>query len=763
MIIELYRELFNNIFLSKEIFKHVHQIQMDQFHHSFKYNEIVDVAWMLKNGHVKLLLDKINNNKRNQQQQLLYVSSNLFSTLSPYIDIETFVYLFEKNKYKQLVSYFSSSERKMDKSQLEKIKYMYENGYGKEIDVKDFDILDTDISVFEYLVEKKRFQPMDPLVLLEKIVLDFQFDHFKSMEKTRQLVNDIIDVIFKHIPSVPISIENAKHVINTLIDNPTRDGIKKLIKSSFRGPVESNPIYKRVCEKTLNQQESFKRQLAQQNYSPGLQSFDSLFNKKAAKYWRSWAEKGEDEFFCLWEKYQSRIRVEYGHIRFHTTQKNFDGHYDWDQSFLYRREDDIAQCIEKVALVSGSLKIIDFINRKGCSLPHLSLDSIYYPRFYKKVMQKSLTQQDLDLIENMIGTEETKLTTRFETLSKIEILSACCTIGHVEHFKYFFTRFQGSMDDSDISQLFGLALSSKCSKIVKILESHGYKIIDKRQRFMNKFSIYSGQHVSSLIKYVAQYIEATAQDQKEHVCLELLKSALEHNDNIGVKFLFNHHYYPSMLDDTMIDTYSKIGNMAIIDHIKNNSSKIPVATVNKFFVDLFIVSTNARNNLTLVSYLNDNDCLKTLDQETKSKQLELMRPLFSTSNHVDARYGHVSMMHLIDSKNYVSIEPFIQALKEHPHQAVVIEYIYCNQNKFQEPVSFQPLFDTMIKENKDLNKYIKMLGLLISRYGCKLNDTHFQHLAKYDDGLSLFGVVPNTNIHSKSNITENRPLKKQKQ
>ncbi|KAF2078122.1 hypothetical protein CYY_000593 [Polysphondylium violaceum] len=53
----LYRSIFRNVYLSKQIFTHVSVIQQDD--NSLKYDDIIEVEWMAKYGHIGLLSDKL--------------------------------------------------------------------------------------------------------------------------------------------------------------------------------------------------------------------------------------------------------------------------------------------------------------------------------------------------------------------------------------------------------------------------------------------------------------------------------------------------------------------------------------------------------------------------------------------------------------------------------------------------------------------------------------------------------------------------------
>ncbi|KAF2068555.1 hypothetical protein CYY_010121 [Polysphondylium violaceum] len=100
------------------------------------------------------------------------------------------------------------------------------------------------------------------------------------------------------------------------------------------------------------------------------------------------------------------------------------------------------------------------------------------------------------------------------------------------------------------------------------------------------------------------------------------------------------------------------------------------------------------------------------------------------------------------------------------------EYIYRNQHKFQTKPSFQSIFDHIVinlnqgyyrQESED------KFEALVQRYGCVLNDSHYKYLVKHTDGLTLFGIVPDSLFVSKDyhpppiqGSTTGRPSKKQK-
>ncbi|KAF2070335.1 hypothetical protein CYY_008352 [Polysphondylium violaceum] len=126
MIIKRYREVFSNRYLTTYIFNKVREIQRDRYPQ--KYNDIVDVGWMLKYGHVGLAKEKIKN------KEYTYVEpQDLFSIVAN-TDTQIFVYMFEKYKYYAL-RYCGLTKLKEIIGQLKNqqvILYLFENGYARE-------------------------------------------------------------------------------------------------------------------------------------------------------------------------------------------------------------------------------------------------------------------------------------------------------------------------------------------------------------------------------------------------------------------------------------------------------------------------------------------------------------------------------------------------------------------------------------------------------------------------------------------------------
>ncbi|KAF2070211.1 hypothetical protein CYY_008472 [Polysphondylium violaceum] len=87
---EFYQQVFHNLFLSTKIFHQVREIQRDR--NGLRYDDIVDVGWMISYGHVGLAKEKINN----RDIQVFVDMEDLFGVVADSDDTEMFISLFER-------------------------------------------------------------------------------------------------------------------------------------------------------------------------------------------------------------------------------------------------------------------------------------------------------------------------------------------------------------------------------------------------------------------------------------------------------------------------------------------------------------------------------------------------------------------------------------------------------------------------------------------------------------------------------------------
>ncbi|KAF2068521.1 hypothetical protein CYY_010152, partial [Polysphondylium violaceum] len=193
MIIDIYRSVFSNVYLATKIYNTVHQIQIDRF--PLKYDDIVDVGWMLKYGHVGLVREKI---KRNEY---LYVKPKHLFSIVANTDTQMFISLFEKNKYYALKYYHTGSgfERVFEKLvNVDVVKYLFQNGYARDLSNLDHHIRLLDIKVLSWLLENQWLKPT-PLFLIssKRDALTYHFTSTKDTNYTKEFV----DLVAQYTPS----------------------------------------------------------------------------------------------------------------------------------------------------------------------------------------------------------------------------------------------------------------------------------------------------------------------------------------------------------------------------------------------------------------------------------------------------------------------------------------------------------------------------------------------------------------------------------
>ncbi|KAF2068400.1 hypothetical protein CYY_010274 [Polysphondylium violaceum] len=219
MYISLYRSVFSNVYLSNKIFATVHQIQ--RYHNSLGYDDIVDIGWMYSHKHIGLLKEKINRNIQLhvRDQSILAEIANTHPDL--------FIQLIESDRYSSLM-YPSCTKLK----NVEVLKCVIDKGYGTETNIMDFEQLyDMDKHVLEYQLEKSWCRPTFRSLLLFNYnnLGRYYYDPTKAQETKEK-----IQLIIKYLES-PISLEDSQKIINHLFQYPTPlviDSIEPLLHMS---------------------------------------------------------------------------------------------------------------------------------------------------------------------------------------------------------------------------------------------------------------------------------------------------------------------------------------------------------------------------------------------------------------------------------------------------------------------------------------------------------------------------------------------------
>ncbi|KAF2077072.1 hypothetical protein CYY_001639 [Polysphondylium violaceum] len=130
---QLYRSIFSNVYIAKQIFTQVSVIQ--QYDNSLKYDDIIQVEWMNKYGHIGLLSDKLH-----RGAALFHEKSRDFSVFKALVekDFDAFKIFYQRfYKYNTFIqednNYYSSFEQVVNTGHLEAVKWMCENGYSHQV------------------------------------------------------------------------------------------------------------------------------------------------------------------------------------------------------------------------------------------------------------------------------------------------------------------------------------------------------------------------------------------------------------------------------------------------------------------------------------------------------------------------------------------------------------------------------------------------------------------------------------------------------
>ncbi|KAF2072151.1 hypothetical protein CYY_006527 [Polysphondylium violaceum] len=669
---DLYQSVFGNIFLSTKVYDHVHQSHADKY--PLRYDDIVDVGWMIKYGHVGLLREKIKNNSH------LYVKpKDLFSIVAKK-DTQIFIYLFERYKYYALSSYDVLMKWMLQTMvNNDVIKYLFQNGYAREIDDETVSLLDSDLVA--WLLEFGHIEPSQQVV--NELALN------RRAKETRE--------------------RQEKSALNNAL-------LLDINKPTFKVPLDT-------------------------------------------EIWLSWQDQGEEMFFKMWDSLSSRIRVTddliYFHISRDLTDEEDDDDLEYDANVL-----NIAQHILEAACKIGSVKVIEFIVKKGYFLEVDSMISEHSHDFFKKLINKTLSRDEYKIIEKLTSVhikkrdqdqddyqdedeDEDDYDYQFEGfIDKFEFLQACCQYGDAEKFNYFYTRFKIYLDlEYDGAQLFRDCLESGNNHMIRVLYSHNLFFHPQdKEVFLSLISQFS-------LGYLLEDVERTiAKDNS--VYPTLLCRAIQCNDLFGVKYIFSKHKFDS-LDFKIILQISSCQNLAIIDYINKNKSLCftgqGLANKDDLFhgISLPRLSKLCTSNLPLAEYLIRENCYDI--SKLTPKQLPFVQLFFGNDHTITKLYGFRQMVYLFDHNNYSSIDPFINLLvSDSENWLKYFEYIYRNQHKFQSKPSFQSILDHIVanlNEQQNSRNQVQesknQVDALLHKYGCVLNDGQHEHLVQHNNQSSL--------------------------
>ncbi|KAF2070214.1 hypothetical protein CYY_008474 [Polysphondylium violaceum] len=360
--------------------------------------------------------------------------------------------------------------------------------------------------------------------------------------------------------------------------------------------------------------------------------------------------------------------------------------------------------------------------------------------FFKNLLKKTLSHEEITIVVQ-------KLCLQINWIH--EVLLYCCLFGSGDNFNALYPLLSKHLLlQRDVPPLLNACVESLEYHMISVLHGHGLMFSDYREHFLELCENYPFTH---LLDDVSRVI-ANASNEKDRtvVCAFFLSSAIKHNDLVGTKYIFSQHKFDS-LENKDLKELSSLKNLAIIDFINKNRSECFTfeALNNNYIQTLFnkIIDIEIRQNqpinVPLVEYLIQENCIDI-------KSFKDIQAFFDHNNGIQETYTFYQIVYLIDHNNYSSMDSFIDILIDTVDWYKYLEYIYKNQDKFQTKPSFQTIFDHLIIDltSKNLQQSKDKLETLVHRYKCVLNDSHYQYLVKHTDGLTLFGIVPDSKFVS---------------
>ncbi|KAF2068554.1 hypothetical protein CYY_010120 [Polysphondylium violaceum] len=789
MIIDSYRSVFGNVYLATKIYNSIHQIQIDRY--PLKYDDIIDVGWMLKYGHVGLAREKI---KRNEY---LYVKPKHLFSIVANTDTQMFISLFEKNKYYALGYYDTAFESMFQNLvNVDVVKYLFQNGYARDLSNLDHLRL-LDIKVLSWLLENQWLKPT-PLFLIssKRDGLTYIFTSTRDTDYTKEFV----DLVAQYTPS-PIQHAEIEVIMRYTLNYSKGEPCPFIFDSlsllfvkdpDIRFQIErgKGPYlnYQQACQEIKQRRE--KREISEIKNSNTITSCSELllamkdpaFESDMAvvfKIWISLLSQGEQVFYDMWNALASRLIITRHNIYFYQSRDITD---DDDEDDLIQNKNtiDISKLILDAICKIGSLKVVKFVTDQGHS-PKISYSpSASRYLFFKQIMDKTLSLEECHIIDKLCNASGQDDKYKFQhihskVLQRNQMLSKCCRHGNAANFESLYLLFQKSkLFDHLVPGLYEICMESEQYHMIPVLERHGLFLLDHHELS----DLCSEYPFTRLLNSVDRMIAATT--EKEVLLrfyTRLLISAIKHNDLIAVKHIFTKHKFESLSDDLKRE-FSSLQNIAILDYINKNrwhcftKETLINNYVHSCFIEIpCIIRSPSPINIPLVEYLIKEKCINF--EEIKSKHYYL-EPFFGDDINciLEEKICFEGFVYLIDHNNYFSIDPFMNLLTNNSFDYKYFEYIYRNQHKFQTKPSFQSIFDHIVINNLNLENIQKSkdkLEALVQRYGCVLNDSHYHDLVKHTDGLTLFGIVPDSIFVSNEyhpppiqGSTTGRPLKKQK-
>ncbi|KAF2077801.1 hypothetical protein CYY_000922 [Polysphondylium violaceum] len=736
---QLYRLIFNNIYISKKIFTTISKIQYG--HNSLKYDDIVDIKWMIEYNHLSLLRDKAT------RGFLLDIQDNDCIYRLVNLDLDLFKLLFTRYKYSQ--SCKSVFEKVIQANNLEAVKWVSENGFAHELERGITFTLDSDPEILSYLIENRWY-----------IV------HYNSILKNYSLTCNtvyslpILQVFKQHTPT--LNNLQAQEIINCLLARPIPlvfDVLSPLFQENLKidqilyhyiESIDTYPIISYIVEKNLYQfqdkrmfrtvlpkirdlynMSQFIDQLIHHNnynnnniksilllYFPvkfTMNQSNAIVDNEKIKTKllslpvevlallldhglcfnsKNWIINSSFQVFVyLWNRFKSlnQLLITSNGIVYYpiASDKKKSFVIDFNQYYNLHLID---------------VKTIDFIIREGCGIESFRNIGIKFHQNMAMYTNIKRDRKEFIIIKDLVGQR---------LLNGFLILSTCIEFGNTVLFKYLYPHRVGSIDN-ELKHYVNKAIQFQR---LEILEYLGYDISSLGEGVFKVSGI-----KLEFLKQVCQHMDRNASSTS----IKLLNKFINDNRYENVKYMLSAFIYESMDDFLPSLLYST--SEAMIDLVYRNREAFK-RNSNSHWQSIFENTiTSDKHSYRLTEYFIRNHivraCHSHLYNRVATIKLHIITPTLSPERHraklslslISLASSFNDLMYLVDNQVYDSVDVFIELLLSRatkmntPSHLLYgfLEYLYRNQDRFKvKPIDTQYIINQLKIHQTPLQSYIR--------------------------------------------------------
>ncbi|KAF2078128.1 hypothetical protein CYY_000599 [Polysphondylium violaceum] len=691
MNIHIYREVFHNIYLYKKIYDLVYEIQ--QHDNSLRYDDIVDVKWMIENKHFGLLREKIKAN------QLLYYCSGIsFKLLFSLLDdsVELFISVFERYRHYLADCYTGGGNKnknnKRDISLLQEIwksnniqvaKYFHQRGYLIHklpfyVTLQD----DTCPEVLEFFLNNGN------IFLCHKLLSIF----FSDVKKKLYHHDEIIRILQKH--STSLSMHQASARLRTLLLHPkpflfdyylplfpkdlelsfdieallpkiklnqyNLEILFWLYEKKFYCPSSSSKLNQFLKKRSLNGGDSmvewnnYINQLENQqqfrflnstNFINSIKKDQHLLNSKNLfQLWyldcfqNTQTKTTKNQIFIdTWNEFSDHIRVFPDYIYFSPT-KPIPMDLDQEDVESLRDIKEISSHLLDIFCYFANIELISFIGDAGFDAQGI-VDAIdIFSNEFMQNLSCYKTKQDFKLIDKLI---------QAEFIYPFYVLDSCTKYKNLPMFQFFLKKYPPT-DPGELFLLFKRGVMDNCPDILNILKTQGFLMTRDV-----KIKIFKKGPFKNRLQFAKEILIDNSLNDKD----TFLEVAIAQNDYPLSKYLLSNFDYPSMAP--FKTKLSICYNIPLVDYILKY----------KNYQDSFCLSTVIQsNNLPFIEYIVKNNLTSIQDPLDniliRAPILFLIKPFLDDSNHkflldspiIDKKSTLQEIIYLIDQKAFKSID-----------------------------------------------------------------------------------------------------------